>query len=1474
MAAFKSATASACTLTDLSLVNGGCPASAINDSYPTPAYADGSGLNQQLHLTGLIPHQKYYLYLDGTGNTSAFYLEMTGADPVCSNCQVTTTASSNSPVCVGNQLQLQAGNGQSWKWIGPNGFSSSSQNPSVATASLADSGTYTVIVRDAAGCEATTTVVVSVQSKTIPSFGQLSPFCQGTQPPVLSGTSINGITGVWTPAVINNFSSGVYTFTPDATLFPCSPPVQMNVIVLNSCSFGNYASAVWIENCLTQDSQSITNGNNFFNITGIGTNRIANGITNFQFADQDLGVYVQNSGSLMFRGGEIKSFKTTSANVCSARLNYRIYPIGGTPGSFVTLNLPFFNNCDVPSSQFPSGGPCHAGDQKWQKVLNNTENPIDLTSNSPGQYIIEVYFDMNGSFTSNSGCADLIYLNNNGPNYKAYFTIQQPIEINFTQPTICNTPDGTITLSNLAPNRSFSLTYTVDGAPVGPLTVFTNNAGIILLDKLGTGTYADFQIKSNNCSQTNPGPVVLTNPTYTPIFESVPAICVGQTLAPLPLVSQNGYSGTWTPALDATQTQQYLFTPSSGQCVTTHSLTINVRDITTPLFGAFSPVCVGATMTPLPTLSTNSITGSWSPALNNTQTTTYTFTPDVGQCATIQTADIQVNTYSNPTFASIPNQCFGTTINPLPATSIENVAGTWSPAFDNQNSGLYTFTPTGAACYQTADVSVTIDPIVTPVFAFGTDATYCQDDPFVTIILPSNSSNNVAGTWIPDYIDFHAVGTNDYTFYPQSNTCTINLATFTVHINERLTPQFTQVAPICAGATLNPLPTNSTNSIAGSWSPDLDNTQTTEYTFQPNNGFCAATQTMTIQVNQFSTPTFNPIPTQCFGTTINPLPAQSTENIAGTWAPPFNNAATDSYTFTPVAGSCYTTATISVQVDSVITPVFSFGTAATYCKNDPAVTTLLPTTSLNNVIGTWSPPQIDISNIGVSTYTFAAPPTTCTYNPATFTVTIKNPVLPDFAAVPAICFGDALGAIPTTSTNGIEGSWSPPINNTQTTPYNFQPNPGMCALPTTMTITVNALQPITFAPVTVCAGTTVSPLPTSSQEGISGTWSPAFDNTQNGTYTFTPNPSVTCPSGPLQLTVTVNPAQPITFQLPASICAGASSPLVAQSQEGIAGSWTPAFDNQNTTNYTFTPTTSGCYNPNPITAQIVVNPKITPTFNALEICKGGSSPLPALSNEGISGTWSPNFDNQQTLSYTFTPVGCANPTSQSVTVRPLQIPDFLPFNPICSGDLTFALPNQAPNGVVGTWSPAFNNLQTTTYTFTPSISQCAQTQSLEIAVKEVPNFTLFHGCQGFAYQVGLIENLSNTSFLWTLNSSTPVGTTSVIAASNPGTYEVTATSNGCSTKQSVQVTEVYCQIPRGVSANNDGKNDTFDLSPFKVQQLQVYNRYGVEVYEKSNYTKEWDGHSSGGQELPTGTYYYLIRFEGGEQKSGWVYLTR
>jgi hypothetical protein len=75
------------------------------------------------------------------------------------------TASSNSPICQGSDLNLMAATvaGLTYVWSGPNLFSSTSQNSTITAANPINSGTYTVTVNDGT-CSNTSTVTVVVNA--------------------------------------------------------------------------------------------------------------------------------------------------------------------------------------------------------------------------------------------------------------------------------------------------------------------------------------------------------------------------------------------------------------------------------------------------------------------------------------------------------------------------------------------------------------------------------------------------------------------------------------------------------------------------------------------------------------------------------------------------------------------------------------------------------------------------------------------------------------------------------------------------------------------------------------------------------------------------------------------------------------------------------------------------------------------------------------------------------------------------------------------------------------------------------------------------------------------------------------------------------------------------------------------------------------------------------------------------------------
>ncbi|MDK2772637.1 MAG: gliding motility-associated C-terminal domain-containing protein, partial [Flavobacterium sp.] len=114
---------------------------------------------------------------------------------------------------------------------------------------------------------------------------------------------------------------------------------------------------------------------------------------------------------------------------------------------------------------------------------------------------------------------------------------------------------------------------------------------------------------------------------------------------------------------------------------------------------------------------------------------------------------------------------------------------------------------------------------------------------------------------------------------------------------------------------------------------------------------------------------------------------------------------------------------------------------------------------------------------------------------------------------------------------------------------------------------------------------------------------------------------------------------------------------------------------------------------------------------------------------------------------------------------------------------------------------------------------------------------------------------------------------SVITTTTSSTYTFTP-SDSCYGVGTFEIVVNGCTIPKGFSPNGDGNNDTWDLSSFNIKKVEVFNRYGLKVYSKRNYVNEWGGKSDNGDELPTGTYYYMIDFEDRPSVTGWVYINR
>ncbi len=128
------------------------------------------------------------------------------------------TLSANLPLCVGNELALNATGGDTYTWSGPNGFTGNGAAVKIPTTTEASAGNYTVQVKDLKGCSQTLSKAIDFLPKATSS--QQINLCTGRS------YTINGKTystaGQFTEIIKNGASNG------------CDSAVSLSIQILQS----------------------------------------------------------------------------------------------------------------------------------------------------------------------------------------------------------------------------------------------------------------------------------------------------------------------------------------------------------------------------------------------------------------------------------------------------------------------------------------------------------------------------------------------------------------------------------------------------------------------------------------------------------------------------------------------------------------------------------------------------------------------------------------------------------------------------------------------------------------------------------------------------------------------------------------------------------------------------------------------------------------------------------------------------------------------------------------------------------------------------------------------------------------------------------------------------------------------------------------------------------------------------------------
>ncbi|MDD3685433.1 MAG: hypothetical protein PHE56_01580, partial [Bacteroidales bacterium] len=210
----------------------------------------------------------------------------------------------NTPVCEGNALNLteSGGDAASWSWTGPDGFTSTDQNPVISPVTIDANGLYTVVIDDGNGCTNTASITIKVDPAVDATITLDGPFCETEAAVTLvavtsggtwSGTAVSGDT--FDPAAAG---PGDHIISYSVTQGACSDSdtetfhvdADVNATITPIGPFCDYDGAVALTAITPGGTWSGTgvSGTNFFPaLAGPGAHPINYSIVNGTCSDSD-----------------------------------------------------------------------------------------------------------------------------------------------------------------------------------------------------------------------------------------------------------------------------------------------------------------------------------------------------------------------------------------------------------------------------------------------------------------------------------------------------------------------------------------------------------------------------------------------------------------------------------------------------------------------------------------------------------------------------------------------------------------------------------------------------------------------------------------------------------------------------------------------------------------------------------------------------------------------------------------------------------------------------------------------------------------------------------------------------------------------------------------------------------------------------------------------------------------------------------
>jgi len=1296
----------------------------------------------------------------------------------------------NGPLCVGQTLQLFNTNhiaGTSYIWTGPNGFTSTAMNPSIANISLADAGEYSmvsIIGGDTSDIVNTTVVVNPMPTAAITNnSGTTLLTCAN---PAINVTATGGETYSWsggtsTNTAVNSFTApGIYTVTVTnggVCMSIASIPITQN-IVPPLASITNNSGGTEI-NCV-RSSISVT--------------ATPTGAVSYVWSDGD------TTSTNNFTTPGTYMVTVTTSNGCTKSANISItqniiHPIVGiTNNSGGATEL----NC-IHSSINVSATPTGAS---YQWSGGATTNTAANAFTAPGTYTVTV--------TPANGCTA---------------TLSIDITQSLTSPVASITNNsGTTTLTCMAPNISVTAsggdTYAWSGGntPASSVNNFTSS-----------DTYTVTVTGTNGCTSTSD--IIIARDLSLPIANITNNTGTLELTCATPSINvvANGgetffWNGGTTPSTNVnsfTTPGIYTVTVTGTEaCTSTSSITIT-QNLTPPTITCpatlviyNNPISAGAnTPASFTTLggNTNATSISYSDGTPSwvgcIETTIRTYTATASNGCTNTCVQNLSRTLDNiaPTFSAIPSMAFYMCSAVVPAASSTSVTAT-----DNC-SGAVTISVADLVLAGACANSYSIIRTYTATDLSGNSATASQ-----TIIVNDNIAPVITGTPIPA----------SYSCASDVPAASVASITATDNCSDAVTVTLNEV--ISTGTCANKY------TITRTWTATdvCGNASTASQTITVNDNIpptitaCPSNQTFcSLSTGIYTIPTISATD-NCTGTLTYSFAITGSTNRTGIGSDASGtfNIGTSTITWS-VTDACGNTSNCNTLVTINETPTLAL--TSTTCSTDlssynaaftstsGAITASAGTIAGNTISNIQAGTAITITadNNGCIT-TINVPAPNCACPPIDLPANSNNPVICEGNPTPALTVNPPTAGYQINWYTNLSGGTAISTNTNTYTPTDI--------LPATYTYYAELEETISG-----CKGSRTPVVLTINARPIV-----TITNNTNST-------ELTCALTAINVTATPSDASGYTW-------AGGDTPTTDINRLTTPDTYTVTVTGTNgctaTSSITITQNiavpTAGITNNSGGTTELTCN-----TTNIEVIASGGDS---YLWDGGATTNLNTNsFSSPATYAVTVTGANGCSATSSITITQDIALPSAGITNN--SGGTTELTCNTASIEVIASGGDSYlwdggatTNLNTNSFTspatYTVTVTGangCSATSSItitqDIAVPTVGITNSSSGITELTCNTASIEVIASggDSYLWDGGATTNLNNNSF---SSPANYTVTVTgTNGCTATSSITITQNIAVPTAGISNNSGG-----------ITELTC-NTASIEVIASGGDSYLWDG---------------------------------